>query len=104
MSILKKARLEIKISPKKNKKRVHIFIASYYSCCRDLLYLQALYGDVHSKHEQKFPLMSFEGRFSVPSSQSQLVNPRLGTIAVKYNLNVHIFIKKVFYRTNAILL
>lgn len=96
MSILKKARLEIKISPKKKKKRVHIFIASYYSCCRDLVYLQAHYGDVHSKHEQ--------GKFSVPSSQSQLVNPRLGTIAVKYNLNVHIFIKKVFYRTNAILL
>lgn len=39
---------------------------------------------------------------SVPSSQSQLVNPRMGTIAVKYNLNVHIFIKKVFYRTNVI--
>lgn len=48
--------------------------------------------------------MNFEGKFSVPSSQSQFVNPRLGTIAVKYNLNFHIFIKKVFYRTNAILL
>lgn len=48
--------------------------------------------------------MSFEGEFSVPSSQSQLVNPRMGTIAVKYNLNIHIFIKKVFYRTNVILL